>query len=666
MWNETIPLLAASANLLVGFFVIVNGPDRPIHRTFATLMGLSFLWNFGTFLFATTGDPFWHRFLTLGSALLPVAVMRFTFLYLGVDPRARVAWTRLLLLLSSVLFVLALTPLFDTLGFRMGFTLYVVAILCGIAILVYRHYARARVPLEHHRLGYLLAALVITAGAACLDAGRDLGLPMVRLANLASLFTSVILMLAILRHRLLDIQVVLRGSLIFAVLVVMAVPLHSLLYATQHAVSLGTVATEVFLLLIATTVIFPWTTRWAQTRLTRAVLGPRSGRRALLRRMRSRTSEGDARTEDLRDPLARAMEGLTASWILLAREGSDGSPQAVIAHGQGCPGDALLASVYLVAEGIDQPIYRSEVAIHEAQSGPADKACAQAMEPAAAELLAPLRLGGELRAILLVGPPRDGTAYDALDLAFFEELTHEVRAVLVSEDARRRLEARSRLAAIGEMSAGVAHEIRNPLASMKGAVELLRARRGDVDSTEGKLLSLIEGEVERLERVVSDFLEYARPTDPKLAPERLEEIVRRTLDLLRADPSLEGITLDAVNGDTLPSVIVDAEQVRQVILNLIRNAAQAMGGQGRVMVETAPGEGEAILRVRDTGPGFAAEALRRAFDPFFTTRSRGSGLGLAIARRIVENHAGRIQIRNRAEGGAEVTITLPLANERTP
>jgi len=245
-------------------------------------------------------------------------------------------------------------------------------------------------------------------------------------------------------------------------------------------------------------------------------------------------------------------------------------------------------------------------------------------------------------------------------------LAQEVRAVMGSEDARRRLESRSRLAAIGEMSAGVAHEIRNPLASMKGAVELLRSKRTDADSSERELLTLIDGEVARLERVVSDFLEYARPAEPTLAPEKIEEIVRRTLELLRTDPSLEEVELVAESAGMIPAVLADAEQVRQLLLNLIRNAAQAMGGRGQVTVETAPGQGEAILRVRDTGPGFAAEALRRAFDPFFTTRSRGSGLGLAIARRIVENHAGRIQIRNRAEGGAEVTITLPLASERTP
>lgn len=666
MWNETIPLLAASANLLVGFFVIVNGPDRPIHRTFATLMGLSFLWNFGTFLFATTGNPFWHRFLTLGSALLPVAVMRFTFFYLGVRPRTRVAWTRILLLTSTAFFVLALTPLFDTLHFRMAFTAYVVAILCGIALMVYDRYLHARVPLEHHRLGYLLAALIITTGAAVLDAARDLGLPMVRLGNLASLFSSVILTLAIIRHRLLDIQVVLRGSLIFAVLVVMAVPLHRLLYATQHAVSLGTLATEIFLLLLATTVIFPWTTRWAHTRLTRAVLGPRSGRRALLRRMRARTSEGSATVEDLQELLAESREGLSAAWIALVREGNDGRPQAPVAHGEALPEAPLLSAVYFSAEGIEGPIYRSEVAIAGIEGEGAPAACARAMAPAGAELLAPLRIAGELRAILLTGARRDGTAYDALDLGFFEELAQEVRAVMGSEDARRRLESRSRLAAIGEMSAGVAHEIRNPLASMKGAVELLRSKRTDADSSERELLTLIDGEVARLERVVSDFLEYARPAEPTLAPEKIEEIVRRTLELLRTDPSLEEVELVAESAGMIPAVLADAEQVRQLLLNLIRNAAQAMGGRGQVTVETAPGQGEAILRVRDTGPGFAAEALRRAFDPFFTTRSRGSGLGLAIARRIVENHAGRIQIRNRAEGGAEVTITLPLASERTP
>jgi two-component system sensor histidine kinase HydH len=211
------------------------------------------------------------------------------------------------------------------------------------------------------------------------------------------------------------------------------------------------------------------------------------------------------------------------------------------------------------------------------------------------------------------------------------------------------------------MSAAVAHEVRNPLASMKGAVELLNGKARNGDASSEKLLALLSGEIQRLERVVDGFLDYARPAAAKLAPERLQEVARRTIDLLSKDPDLGGVTINLEVKSDLPPIALDAEQIRQVLLNLVRNAAQAMAGAGRVTIEIGREGGEAVLRVRDSGPGFGAAVLRRAFDPFFTTRSRGSGLGLAIARRIVEGHDGRILLGNPPSGGAEVVIVLPIS-----
>lgn len=660
MWNETIPLLAASANLLLGFLVIVNGPDRPLHRAFLMLMAVSFVWNFGTFRFAGTGDPCWHRFLTVGSVMLPAAAFRFFGFYLGVEPRRRTRWTRLLLAASAALCALALTPLFDTATFRLALSAYVFALLSALALVAFERHREADVPLERHRLGYVLAVLGIIATAALADVGRDLGLPLPRLGNLASLFAAVILTFAIIRHRLLDLEVVLRGSLIFAVLVVMAVPLHRLLYATQHRVSYGTIVTAVFLLVLATAVIFPWTTRWAQTRLTRAVLGSRSGRRGLLRAMRARASRGELDEPGLAAPLAAARAGLGAEWLLLGREDPE-APVEIVARAGEAPGaDSFDARAVAALGATSGVIYRSELAI--APGGPPPEAAEvlAALEALGAELLVPAGPPDAPPAYLLAGPRQNDTAYDALDVAFFEELSQEVRTVLQAARARRLLEARSRLAALGEMSAAVAHEVRNPLAAMKGAVELLQRKSGDAGASDGKLLTLLAGEVERLERVVNDFLDYARPSPPTLAPERLSQIARRTLELLSRDPGLEGVAITLEAQVDPPPIPLDSEQIRQMLINLVRNAVQAMEGQGRVTIAIGRDGGEAVLRVRDTGPGFEPAILRRAFDPFFTTRSRGSGLGLAIARRIVERHGGRIQLRNHPAGGAEVIVAFPV------
>jgi signal transduction histidine kinase len=215
------------------------------------------------------------------------------------------------------------------------------------------------------------------------------------------------------------------------------------------------------------------------------------------------------------------------------------------------------------------------------------------------------------------------------------------------------------LATMGMMAAGVAHEIRNPLAIIAATASRLKKRRVSEGGPDDELLDFIPEEVRRLNDILEGYLRFARDEPLALVECDLTQIVRRTAALTRETLAESGVTL-VVNGmdDAVP-VRADSQRIHQVLLNLLLNAAQAMPSGGEITLELAADEKRATLRVADRGHGFSKDGLRNATVPFATTKERGSGLGLAMAKRIAEAHGGSIAIANRDGGGAAVTVVLP-------
>lgn len=215
------------------------------------------------------------------------------------------------------------------------------------------------------------------------------------------------------------------------------------------------------------------------------------------------------------------------------------------------------------------------------------------------------------------------------------------------------------MAALGQLAAGLAHELRNPLTAMKTIVDA--ARRGGGVSVDGRDLAVLSEEIARLDDALQSFLDYARP--PKIAkcPVDLGTIADKTRQLLagRADQQSILISIEQPKG---PVVIhADPEQLRQVLLNLMLNAFDAIGHDGKVTVGIAPGkQGEAVITVADSGSGIPQAVGKRLFEPFVSTKESGTGLGLTICRRIVEDHGGRIEAADNPSGGAVFTVWLPM------
>ncbi len=237
-----------------------------------------------------------------------------------------------------------------------------------------------------------------------------------------------------------------------------------------------------------------------------------------------------------------------------------------------------------------------------------------------------------------------------------DEIGHLARSFERMRQGLKEAQRREKLASLGELSAGLAHEIRNPLGIIKNAAEGLLGRERSKEE-QAQLLDIIVQETRRLNRLVTDFLDFARPRPPEKVPVSLERLVEEVVFSLEGEARERGISLDEdVEEILLP---LDRHQIRQVLLNLLLNALEATpsGGQVRVVLTR---EGEwAVLRVEDTGRGIPAEHLDRIFDPFFTTKERGTGLGLALVYRMVEAHGGTIKVKSNGEGTV-FEVKLPL------
>jgi len=378
----------------------------------------------------------------------------------------------------------------------------------------------------------------------------------------------------------------------------------------------------------------------------------------------------------------------------------------------------------LVSDGVKMPERLDELAMAPllqrlASGSGVDLATLDPAKPAdhalgvAADLLGPLRTGlwlpirptaDEIVGLLGVLDDRMPVPFTPEDRALLGTVASHCGSTVLSTRAYRALKERDRLVALGELAAGLAHEVKNPIGAIKGAAQLLEdvaldstpaaheANPGGADASadaapnEGPVyVGIILEEVARLDRVVSSFLDYARPNAGTPIAVDVNAAVRRTMQILSAQ-GFGQTDVQVHYADTLPSVLIDPEKLRQVLVNLVLNALQAVGAGGKVQVTTLrrdeygsrvplsrsrsgpisvgaaiAGEGWVEIAVRDDGPGISKKVLESLFIPFFTTKEKGTGLGLAISQSIVQAAGGVIDVVSHPGSGSTFRVLLPGA-----
>jgi two-component system, NtrC family, sensor histidine kinase HydH len=245
----------------------------------------------------------------------------------------------------------------------------------------------------------------------------------------------------------------------------------------------------------------------------------------------------------------------------------------------------------------------------------------------------------------------------ALLVSYLAERLHRTHDDLV--EAKDRAEKAERMAALGRLAAGLAHEIRNPLSAISGSVQMLRTSA--IDQDDKQLCDIVLREAKRLNELVGDMLDLARPRKPALAPvqlrELLEEVVRLAATWGRSQSDVSVVLLPKTPTDS--TVLADAAQLRQVIWNLVRNAVQASATGGEVRIRLSTTEAEVVVTVEDDGTGIDSSARPHIFDAYYTTRSHGTGIGLAVVKRVADDHGFALAVDSAEGAGAKFILRMP-------
>jgi two-component system, NtrC family, sensor histidine kinase HydH len=694
-------LLAAIVTLAIGFSVVLR-ENRTRPQTY--LAGLCFnlaAWHLGSFLHVTFNHPVWLLIATLFAVAIPLSAARFFACYLGPHPQLPPRLPRPLVLSAVVLYVaLALALIFRPKHLEAPLGAWVMGHVFGGLIAVVwlidhrRHEAQS--PVERTRLLYLLvgAAASVMLSLADLVPGLRSGGKVV--SNVFVVIYIYFLTQAVFRYRLLDLNDILGRIAVLAVLVLTLATFYGLLLAWVSEAQRGIFFFNTLVASFVVLVLIDPLRHAVEGAINRLLFRERSELRTRLDQLKREL----ASVIDVRETVSRVLRRLEethrvtdASVYLIDADGSGfdlddcfGAPPAARLDGALRRPflDRLRREGVLAVEGIEREL--------SARGGPGPDAeserlgsLAQTFTDLRASLCLALSSDDMLLGLLCLRDERLREAYSSEEIDLLRQVAAQVTVTLQNSKLYERMKERARLAAIGEMAAGLAHEIRNPLGAIKGAAQLLQAAegpaaeglaaRGGSAPPEGEALRIIVEEANRLNNVVSQFLDYARPYRGDQTLLDLCTVVRRTVALLEQEQLAARVTLTLDLAPELPQVRADAEQLRQVFLNLGLNALQAMGEAGgqltvaaRLRHGTLRGQPAEFVEAsfRDTGPGIKEEDLPHLFIPFYTTKDKGTGLGLPICQRIVENHGGTIEVRSTPGEGARVTVVLPVeADART-
>jgi two-component system sensor histidine kinase HydH len=247
-----------------------------------------------------------------------------------------------------------------------------------------------------------------------------------------------------------------------------------------------------------------------------------------------------------------------------------------------------------------------------------------------------------------------------------DEMGREMGSVLLLRDLREirdlqeKVRRSERLASLGRLAAGIAHEIRNPLSSIRGFAQYFMNRLKGHEEEQG-YASIMVKEVDRLNRVVTDLLDFSRPKEPHRELQPLQNILSHSVKLLGPELRKKGVQVEEEYEPDLPPALVDRDQLSQAFLNLLLNSLESIEGGGKIRITLKKGDNQHGIKVAvaDTGRGISPEDLGRVFEPFFSTKRGGTGLGLAIVHQIVESHGGEVEVESTEGTGTTFRITLP-------
>lgn len=687
------PLVAAIALLVLAFAVSRRSSEGELPQVFVFFAVVLCFWNLNFFVLYSVEDRdlLWElsRVLRTGTLFLPAAILH---LFLAIDPKRPRSWRYILIGVYSVSIIFSLANTFDLLVLDLrhvgygyvsdggvGYNLYTIyAIINAIAALtVLIHYYRtSKEPRTRQQLAFWIAGSLFATPLVLTNLLPAYGISIYPPGNLGSAVWAGIIGYAIIRHRLLDIELVIsRGLSFFIVALAFLVPLGFGLSGIQKY-AFGVVdynATAALLMLcIFASAGFSYAQAWIEGQFESSLLREKREARESL------VSFGKEVVRMLDEP--RIIQGLIEyisdafqleNISFFSADDTDRDFQLRDWRGMSLPIDTIQREQFTDwFTALPTPVLKSEVPTLVAE--PADRAAASNLFGRNKwELVIPLRVGAQTIGLLGLGQKPSSQPYTAADLMVLETLGAQASIAIENSRLHERLKRSreiihrsDRLSALGTLAAGIAHEIRNPLVSIQTFFQLAPHRLGDEEFM-NSFLKLAEKEVVRIRNLIGDLLSYAKASAPVISDVRPDDVIDRAIGLLAPHAGERKVQLVVDDLTSLPPIEADSDQLLQAILNIILNAIDAVAPGGHVSIHgycvVEDGVGYSCVEIADTGPGIPPELLEAIFDPFFTTKEKGTGLGLAISHRIVGDLGGFVSVTSAVGEGSRFRVSLPIA-----
>ncbi len=693
-YHWTIPLLAAVLNGVLGVVVLRHNPRHPLNRLFGLLSLTLISWNLNIFVLYFLKDAdaalYWSNVFRVGTLMASAVASHFAVEFS--ETRSKHVWGLLAVAYALSLFLVAANAHDDLVSglraypwgfYPIGKPLYrllpvsLVLNLCllmGVLIQVMR---RSDSPRKRQQAKLWIAGGAIAMSLGMTNLAAALGIPMYPLGNLANVAYTGIIAYGIVRHRLMDIDLVITKGVSYTLVTLLLIAPAFAVAVWMQTRAFGHVNVDfslaLLLLFLVVAIAFPALRSRTESRIERSLFREKHEYRvALVEFTRSIVSILD-RAKLIRGLAETLAETLNLDRVVIATADESKRVFAIC-----CTVGIPPATEELAAddEFILALARRQEVVLRDELEASTDRseavAAAELCRRNGWEACMPLRLSGRLMGFIALGRKRNLDAFFAEDLDLLGTLAAEASIALEnarlyeelkkSQDIIRRAD---RLSALGTLAAGIAHEVRNPLVSIQTFFQLAPDRLHDEEFLT-TFLSMTANEVKRISDLITELLSFARSPTRALRPVDLNEIVERVATLLEPEARKHKLTLRRTLSPAVPLVQADADQVKQVLINLVLNAIQATPPDGTISVCSRPvdlrGSAFGQVEIRDTGVGIPADQIDHIFDPFFTTKDKGTGLGLAIAHQIISEHGGLLTVDSTEGQGTSFFIDLPVAD----
>ena len=674
---------------LLGIFVYLKNKKSPINITYALFCCSIAVWGFSYFIWQISKDEisalFWCRALMAGAIFIPIFYLHWLFYLLKLIVQKR----KILIfgyMFAFTFLIFDFTPLFvKSVSHKMWFSywpnagiLYFPFLIIWCGFVIYGVYIiilnlKSSSGIVRNQLKYILLASIAgwSGGATNYPLWSDINFP-----PIGNILVSAYILLAayaIVKYRLMDISIVIKKGTVYTYLSLLVLIPCMLFIIFAQRFFFGKInyafSGLVFVVFSVAAILFLKIKSKVEESIEKTLFKTKYEHKKTLtklskivisfldeRKLFKKTSNifiQDLKIESISFFLLDKRKG---AYILRAFRNL--SPKI-----RKFPQDDIFFK-WLKENG--QIIVKEE--LERFIDDPKNKLIVERLNSLESEVCIPLITRGELIGIVNLGKKKSGDMYSHEDLELLANFANQ--AAIALENARLYKDMKKtqflmrrtdRLAALGSLTAGLAHEIRNPLVAVNTFLQLLPERFEDNEFRE-EFLKLTTSEVERITNLVNNLLDFARPSEPKLSKTDVNEIIKKVIDLIRVTAKKKDVIINT-KLEKIPQTMLDEEQIKQVFLNILLNAIEAISNKGTISVTTISIQKNGLeyvqAKIEDTGKGIPKKILERIFDPFFTTKEKGSGLGLSISHHIVQEHNGFIEVESKLGKGTAFFVNLP-------